>query len=711
MNAIQKLTKVFGRGGISAPRQAVRPFLVIGGLLILTIIGMAILFAYVSRQAGYSKEYAINAANQQVLSQQMAAQTLSASTGQAEAFLHLRRNTSRYQQLLDELTNGNPQTKTPPVPDLLRNDLQSVVEVWAESRQKTNEILDGRESIDAITNLIDQINAAIPDLISRSESIVDLLAKQGDTEQLLIASKQLTLIQSIENSMGQILRGGDQMVSAADTFGLDTALFERNLIGLLEGDDSMALQPVKDAATSEALIEVANLYSVIRANAGDILENSPTLFVVGDAANDFQSLSGQLLTKSQDLEKSIGVYDDRLRLFNYLGLILGVLALGLMILLGLLLVRQASNRLQESQEQNDKNQRAILRLLDEMGNLADGDLSTHTTVTEDITGAIADSVNFSIDALRDLVETINNTAVQVTHAVRETQSTTEELSRASSIQAEQINQASNSINQISQNIQKASDTASESAEEANNSVVIAHDGGETVRRTIEGMEEIREQIQETSKRIKRLGESSQEIGDIVGLITEISDQTNILALNAAIQASMAGDAGRGFAVVADEVQRLAERTGEATKQIEVLVKTIQADTNEAISSMEQSTSNVVKGAQYAEDAGQVLEKIEASSTNLAQRILEIAQMTRSQSDDASLITNTMSSIEEITNQTSGNTSKTSESIGTLSSLVQSLRSSVAGFKLPGGQALDETGVFAPTASDFAGDHDAERRVS
>jgi twitching motility protein PilJ len=325
-----------------------------------------------------------------------------------------------------------------------------------------------------------------------------------------------------------------------------------------------------------------------------------------------------------------------------------------------------------------------------MTNLADGDLSTHTTVTEDITGAIADSVNYSIDALRDLVGTINSTANQVRTAVRKTQNTTGQLAEASHAQARQITGASNAITVISQSMSRVSERASDSAEVARKSVSIAHKGGETVRQTINGMEIIREQIQETSKRIKRLGESSQEIGDIVNLITEISDQTNILALNAAIQASMAGEAGRGFAVVADEVQRLAERTGDATKQIEALVKTIQADTNEATVSMEQSTTNVVKGAKLTENAGSALDRIEQVSMNLAQRILEISDATREQAQESVNITETMDVIQQITAKTSEGSNQASGSIGELSAMVMEMQKSVAGFKLPGMQSVDNT---------------------
>ena len=399
-----------------------------------------------------------------------------------------------------------------------------------------------------------------------------------------------------------------------------------------------------------------------------------------------QSQSPLLLKVGDELIVDIKSTHDRIGVITIIAIGVNGLILISMIGLSFLLVRSSRTRLVESQDQNDKNQRAILRLLDEMTNLADGDLTTHTTVTEDITGAIADSVNYSIDALRDLVGTINKTAVQVGSAVRKTQNTTGQLEEASIAQAKEISSAGAAITRISKSMSKISEKASDSAEVARKSVGIAHNGGETVRQTIAGMETIREQIQETSKRIKRLGESSQEIGDIVNLITEISDQTNILALNAAIQASMAGEAGRGFAVVADEVQRLAERTGDATKQIEALVKTIQADTNEASTSMEQSTANVVKGAKLTENAGSALDRIEQVSMNLAQRILEISDSTKAQASESVKITKSMGVIQQITLKTSEGSGQASNSIGDLSSMVDAMRKSVAGFKLPGVEA-------------------------
>jgi twitching motility protein PilJ len=333
-------------------------------------------------------------------------------------------------------------------------------------------------------------------------------------------------------------------------------------------------------------------------------------------------------------------------------------------------------------ELNNRNQEAIMRLLDEMGSLAEGDLTVKATVTEDMTGAIADSINFAVEQLRSLVQTITDTSVQVASSAQETQATAMHLAEAAEHQAQEINSASDRINEIAASINQVSKNSAESAEVAQRSVRIATNGAGVVRQTIAGMDSIRDQIQETSKRIKRLGESSQEIGSIVELINDISEQTNILALNAAIQAASAGEAGRGFAVVADEVQRLAERSSNATKRIESLVQTIQADTNEAVSSMEQTTSEVVAGARLAEDAGTALGEIESVSTNLADLIQGISSAAQQQSAAASNITQTMNTIQSITAQTSQGASQTAESIGNLAQLAADLRRSVADFKLP-----------------------------
>ncbi len=376
-----------------------------------------------------------------------------------------------------------------------------------------------------------------------------------------------------------------------------------------------------------------------------------------------------------------------------------VLLLALAPLLALLLqlaavARSAERQLQAAalqRQENERNQQAILRLLDEMANLADGDLTVQATVNEDITGAIADSVNYAVEALRKLVTTINHSAIQVDGAARQTQSLAAQLGKASTTQTRQISSATESVAAMAASTEEVSGNAERAADVARHSVDVAHKGGEAVRRTIDGMNAIRETIQETSKRIKRLGESSQEIGNIVELISDIAEQTNILALNASIQASMAGEAGRGFAVVADEVQRLAERAATATKQIDVLVRTIQTDTNEAVVSMERSTTDVVGGALLAENAGAALQEIEQVSNQISSLVQNISSSSRSQSAAAQNIARNTQVLREVSVQTADVTSATSQAILKLADLATALRKSVAGFQLPSSAAPEPAG--------------------
>jgi len=354
--------------------------------------------------------------------------------------------------------------------------------------------------------------------------------------------------------------------------------------------------------------------------------------------------------------------------------------------LGLARLRRTTVQQQQAVEsqrlESDRNQQAILRLLDELSSLADGDLTVQATVTEDITGAIADSINYAVDALRGLVATINHSAIQLDGAARQTQALSQHLAKSSGAQSKQIAAATETAGAVAAATEEVSNNAERASDVARHSVDVAHKGGDAVRRTIDGMNAIRETIQETSKRIKRLGESSQEIGNIVELINDIAEQTNILALNASIQASMAGEAGRGFAVVADEVQRLAERAANATKQIEVLVRTIQTDTNEAVVSMERSTTDVVGGALLAENAGAALEEIEQVSNQIASLVQNISASSRQQSSAVQNIARNMGVLKEISAQTADQTSATSVSIAKLAELSAGLRKAAAGFRLP-----------------------------
>jgi twitching motility protein PilJ len=362
-------------------------------------------------------------------------------------------------------------------------------------------------------------------------------------------------------------------------------------------------------------------------------------------------------------------------------------------------------------EHSDRDQYAILTLLDELQPLADGDLTVQATVTEDMTGAIADSINYAIEALRDLVQTINESSILVDAAAKQTETTSRQLLKSAETQSKQAASASESVETMAASVEEISGNAERCSDVARHAVDIAHKGGEAVRRTIEGMNMIRETIQDTSKRIKRLGESSQEIGNIVELIEEIAEQTNILALNASIEASRAGEASRGFAVVADEVQKLAERSTAATRKIEVLVSTIQSDTNEAVVSMERSTTDVVGGALLAENAGAALEEIEQVSHQMASLIQNISETGRYQTKLATAISKNMRVLRQISGKTTQSTAQTSVAISKMSQLASQLRQTVRGFRLP--DEFGTSGIFGatPLGEGEAAQKDDARAVS
>jgi twitching motility protein PilJ len=392
------------------------------------------------------------------------------------------------------------------------------------------------------------------------------------------------------------------------------------------------------------------------------------------------SLSDQIVAEAR---QSVSVYHSQGKagVWLILAAVGGIVAIVLLVLMGYRLVTSARQRFLEIEQTNLGNQEAILHLLDEMGDLADGDLTVKAQVTENITGAIADSINYTIDSLRDLVTEINRATEQVNQATAQAQGTSASLLTAAEQQSKQIEETGEAVTNMTRSILQVSSNAGQAAQVAQRSLQAATQGAQAVQNTISGMNEIRTQIQETSKRIKRLGESSQEISEIVELISDITEQTNILALNAAIQAASAGEAGRGFTVVAEEVQRLAERSSEATKQISAIVKTIQTDTNSAVAAMEKSTEGVVEGARLSDAAGQALNEIETVTNNLARLIQAISSATVAQTEVAATVSRNMQQIQNITSQTTEGTKQTAQSVGQLNSLAEELRDSVAGFKL------------------------------
>lgn len=649
--------------------------------LLLSLAIMVVVFWYVGVQAEFDKEYIGYTSEQQVLSQRIAKHALEASAGTGPAFSQLQRTRDRFQQTLKLQRSGNVVTGLPPTPDSLNKELGALERQWEGFSTGVTRVLEGEEIIQAVNEAGEVINEFMPQLLEYSDDVVRILVENRATqEQVRIASRQLMLSQRIVNNVNKVL-AGDDAEAAAEAFALDTEEFGSVLEGMIRGGDG--IRAVGDEEALAKLREVAMLFSSVADHVAELLDISEELLALQATARNAGADSDALFAAALQLQNGYArAAEDRL-VQPQMAYAFGAVALLILAWLGVQVFSDQRRRVQAAEYQNEQNQEAILRLLDEMANLADGDLTNYTTVTEDFTGAIADSVNFTIDAIRDLVTTINETSSQVSSSAQQSQDTARHLAEASERQAQEITSVSTAINEMAVSINEVSSNSKESAEMASRSVEIAKKGGVAVRRTIEGMDSIRETIQETSKRIKRLGESSQEIGDIVELIDDIAEQTNILALNAAIQAAMAGEAGRGFAVVADEVQRLAERSSSATKQIEALVKTIQTDTNEAVISMEQSTSGVVNGAHLAEDAGSSLEEIVSETEKLADRVSNISSLAQQQSAAASNVSQVMHVIQEITTQTSAGTSETAASIGNLADLAQDLSRSVAGFKLPG----------------------------
>jgi len=658
----------------------------IAALFVVLIVSIVLLFAnfaYINTQSNYDTEYISHSGELRVLSQRIANNATEAAAGKAEAFGLLRAARNDFQQRWSYLTDGDANTGLPPAPSSVQAQMAAVQQDWDSLRQNTDAIIASEQTVLSLHQVAATLAETIPQLQVEYEEVVDILLESGaPAAQVSVAQRQSLLAERILGSVNKVLAGDEDSVQAADMFGRDASLFGRVLAAMLEGNAAMEISQVTDEEALERLAEISELFEFVSGSVDEILETSPELFQVRESASSIFTVSQTLLDKASELAVGFEDLASGRAINTLFGYVLGALALGSIILTALVMVRETNRRLAETAEKNERNQAAILRLLDEIADLADGDLTVAATVTEDFTGAIADSINYSIDQLRDLVATINLTAVQVAGAAQETQATAMHLAEASEHQAQEIAGASAAINEMAVSIDQVSANASESSAVAERSVAIANKGNEVVHNTITGMDNIREQIQDTSKRIKRLGESSQEIGDIVSLINDIADQTNILALNAAIQASMAGDAGRGFAVVADEVQRLAERSSAATKQIEALVKTIQTDTNEAVISMEQTTSEVVRGARLAQDAGVALEEIEKVSKTLAALIQNISNAARQQASSAGHISNTMNVIQEITSQTSSGTTATAKSIGNLAKMASEMRKSVSGFTLP-----------------------------
>lgn len=634
-----------------------------------------------SRLAGAST----GAADLQVLSQQLANQGREAVGGNAEAFAQFKDTKARIDSTVSNLRGryGNEAG--------VSSQIRELYNTWAPLAKNAEQVVASEPAVLALAGNADNFVNGVPQLQAQLNEVVRAMAASGaPASQTYNALQQVVVSGTMARRVTEIRAGGPGASSAGDALARDSVVFSQMLDALRNGNEELGVSAVRNPAAQVALEQSANKWATMKKDADAILASSRHLFAAQSSAAALTAGSTKMLDDSKKLFEAFSAFgsvrDTRLFPNFWLGVVSG--ALSLLSIIGFVWssvrsrAREQEVRYQAQVEFNSRNQQAIMRLLDEISSLGEGDLTVKASVTEDMTGAIADAINYAVDELRHLVTTINDTSSKVAVSTQETQATAMQLAEAAGHQAEQISTASERIGEIAASIEQVSRNSSESAEVAQRSVVIAAEGAGVVRETIQGMDQIRDQIQETSKRIKRLGESSQEIGSIVELINDISEQTNILALNAAVQAASAGEAGRGFAVVADEVQRLAERTSGATRRIENLVQAIQADTNEAVTSMEQTTAEVVSGARLAEDAGTALTEIERVSNALNTLIKNISIAAHQQSAAATDITQTMGVIREITGQTSQGAGQTAESIGRLAQLAADLRRSVADFKLP-----------------------------
>jgi len=657
-------------------------------LLIAAALAIAT-FLHNERWKDFNERFLLKAVAQQTLVPQISNEAVDAARANEASFERLRNKTDQFDQNLAAMKEGNPQTGLPASPPEVMDRLRAVQGAWRAMREVTDELLSSQGEIIRASDLAKATGALLPELQAATLSAQELLIESAvaSPPTVFAVAQQTALLERMGGALDDLLRSGAATVAVLEKATETAEDFARNLDGLLQGNPARNLKPVADPQVRAKLKNVKVLYGTLRADMDELIG---VMAQVTPSLNDVEGL-GPISTKLQDaLGELVHAYRQipgRMRIGPLtvgptMVILFAALATLLLVLLVVLLLVDARRRESESKSLNDANQQSIQRLLDEMGDLADGDLTVAATVTEDITGAIADSINYAIDALRNLVATINDTSEKVSRSAQETRKNTLDLAEASDLQTRQIANATDAIKSMTHAIDEVANNATESAEVASRSVEVAARGAQTVRNTIAGMDAIREQIQETSKRIKRLGESSQEIGEIVELIDDIADQTNILALNAAMQAAMAGEAGRGFAVVADEVQSLAERSSNATKQIEALVRTIQADTNEAVSSMEASTAGVVEGATLAENAGDALREIENVSTYIADLTRRIADSAQNQSQEAGKINSTVTAIQEITRRNADGTRRTADSVGTLAELAVELQRSVAGFRLP-----------------------------
>jgi twitching motility protein PilJ len=652
--------------------------------LVAFLVIDAAVVAYDTRQGTFATLYVSTVGKIRMLSQRLAKAAQQSSQGNREAFKQLRDSRDDFARSVKLLLVGGIASGVdlPASPQGVRTQLETLDKEWQKTEKNAGLVIGEERNLVALGEAVRQINANNPALLELADEIAALSVQLGGSvRQNAITAQLVMLTQRMAKNANTMLAGDVVDPEVAFLLGKDTNTFRDTLQALLNGNEAMRIGKVSDADMRGKLAELEAGFKQYQKAVAEILGNMQRLVNAKRATRDIFNDSETLLKSADVLDEGYGL-EAASRQVNYAVMAgASLLALLMLLAIGKVWIDDSRKRAEESEQTNKSNQDAILRLLDEMEMLKRGDLTIRAKVTEDVTGAIADAINSTIEELRRLVTGINAAATHVTSATAEAQSVSSQLLQAAQKQATEIQGTGQSVAEMTVSMHQVSKSASDSASVAKTSLAAAEKGSHAVQNAIRGMNDIREQIQETSKRIKRLGESSQEIGEIVQLISDITEQTNVLALNAAIQAASAGEAGRGFTVVAEEVQRLAERSGEATRHIGAIVKSIQRDTQDAVEAMERSTRGVVEGTKTADEAGDALRDIEQISNRLAELIGAISNSTQQHAGAAAKVAANMKAILAITQLTTEGTKKTAASSQRLTALADSLKSSVSNFKV------------------------------